>query len=137
VGVRNRFGAGFVVFGERPMATILVADDENDLRDLVGGILRQDGHEVLEAATGLEALDLLRKKAIQLLVLDVMLPGMDGYTLMQLWQRERPGGAPVIILSALDYTKSLFSKFPEVKEFVSKPFNPVEFLETVKKILSS
>jgi len=119
------------------MARILVADDEVVVRDLLRYGLEREGHEVLEAGTGPQALDTLKKNPVDLLVLDVMLPGMDGYTLqLEMAQDEKTKGVPVIILTALHPTKTLFSKFAQVKAFVAKPFDPTEMSRLVGQVLA-
>jgi CheY-like chemotaxis protein len=119
------------------MATILVADDESDLRELIRRVLEQNGHQILEAENGPRALDILKQHDVDLLVLDVLLPGMDGYTLqLEMSQEQRTQNIPVVVLTALDLTKSLFTKFPQVREFVPKPFDPIKLSHLVTQILS-
>lgn len=122
------------------MAKILIADDEMSVRELLRFALERDGHEVLEAATGLSTLAALKKNnsSIDLLVLDVMLPGMDGYGLqMEMAQDPALREIPVVVLTAVRPLKNLFQKFDQVKSFVMKPFDPVEFARTVKTLLSA
>ena len=74
------------------MATILLADDEARIRRLVTDFLKRDGHTIVEAADGAEALRLLESHPeIELAILDVMMPGADGFTVLQ---GIRADGAP-------------------------------------------
>jgi CheY-like chemotaxis protein len=119
------------------MAKILVADDDSDIRDVVRYALSRAGYEILEAADGPATLETLRRGTVDLLVLDVMLPGMDGYTLqLELSQNPRTRELPVIVLTAVDSTRSLFAKFPQVRHFVTKPFDPSELARMAEQILS-
>ena len=118
------------------MATILVADDEPGIRELVCRTLEKQGHQMLETEDGPGTLTLLRQRPVDLLILDVMLPGMDGYEVqLQLCQEEKTKDIPVIILTALHPSKSLFTKFTQVKEFIAKPFEPELLAESVAHIL--
>ncbi|HRY29429.1 MAG TPA: response regulator [Elusimicrobiota bacterium] len=120
------------------MAKILVADDEADVRELVKYALERDQHQVLETSSGSETLELLKKETVDLLILDVMLPGMDGYTLqLQLAQDKKTRFIPVIVLTALHPSKSMFAKFSQVREFVPKPFDPMELAGLVQRTLAS
>ncbi len=119
------------------MANILVAEDEEVVRELIRSALERDGHRIQEATTGLDTLNKLKNQAVDLLVLDVMLPGMDGHTLqLQMAQDEKTSRVPVVVLTALQTAKSLFTKFPQVKAFLSKPFDPVDLSQTVARVLS-
>jgi CheY-like chemotaxis protein len=118
------------------MATILIADDESDIRDYARSVLERNGHRVLEAASGPAALSALAVEKPDLLLLDVMLPGMDGHTLqMHLSSDERLKNLPVIVVTALDFTQEMFAKFPQVKGFLAKPFTPVQLDQAVRQVV--
>lgn len=121
------------------MAKILIADDELSVRELLRFALERDGHEILESATGLSTLAALKKNDhIDLLVLDVMLPGMDGYALqMEMAQDPALREIPVVVLTAVRPLKNLFQKFDQVRSFVMKPFDPVEFAQSVRTLLAA
>lgn len=59
---------------------ILIADDEPEIRELLRLYLEKEGYQVLESANGIETLELLKKESVDLLVLDIMMPGMDGFS---------------------------------------------------------
>lgn len=70
------------------------------------------------------------------MLLDVMLPGMDGHTLqMHLSNHPEFKNIPVIIVTALDFTQEMFSKFPQVKGFLAKPFTPIQLDEAVRQVV--
>ncbi len=118
------------------MATILIADDESDIRDYARSVLERNGHRVLEAASGPAALSALAVEKPDLLLLDVMLPGMDGHTLqMHLSSDERLKKLPVIVVTALDFTQEMFAKFPQVRGFLAKPFTPVQLDQAVRQVV--
>jgi CheY-like chemotaxis protein len=118
------------------VATILIADDESDIRDYSRSVLERNGHHVIEASSGTAALEVLLKEKPDLLLLDVMLPGMDGHTLqMHLSTHPQFKDLPVIIVTALEFTQEMFSKFPQVKGFLAKPFTPVELDQAVRQVV--
>ena len=116
------------------MAVILIAEDDPGTREVTRIILEKSGHRTLEAATGTETLETLGREKVDLLLLDIMLPGVDGHTvLMKLAQDPKQDRMPVIILTALNYTKEMFAKFPQVRAFLAKPFTPAALDEAVAR----
>ncbi len=77
---------------------ILVADDEAEIRDFLRLYLEKDGYEVLEASDGMEALEKVKKESPDLLILDIMMPGLDGYRVLR--NIRESSNIPVIMLSA-------------------------------------
>ena len=112
---------------------VLVIDDEPEMLSLVKYTLEQGGFEVSTCDNGRTAWDEIAKVKPDVLILDVMLPGIDGYSL-QLKISQDPGlkDLPIIILTALEPSKTLFQKFPQVVGFMTKPFKTEELLKTVK-----
>lgn len=118
------------------MATILVADDESDIRDYSRSVLERNGHRVVEVSSGTAVLEALAKETPDLLLLDVMLPGMDGHTLqMHLSNHPQLKKIPVIVVTALEFTQEMFAKFPQVKGFLAKPFTPIQLDEAVRQVV--
>lgn len=119
------------------MAKILIADDEPDIIQFCTLALSKDKHEIFSADNGLKALEKLRALKPQLLILDVMLPGLDGYTLqLQMSQDEQLKNIPVIVITALKPARGLFEKFEQVTTFLSKPFTAEELQNAVNDSLS-
>jgi CheY-like chemotaxis protein len=113
--------------------TILVIDDNEDARDLLGGALRGDGYCVCEAENGRDALDQLEamSQPPSLLLLDMMMPVMSGPELLQaLHEHPRLASVPVVILSAGIRP----SQAPDVKVFMGKPTD-LRMLRTVVREL--
>ena len=116
------------------MATkILVIDDEADMLDLVKHTLSKAGFEVHVCDDGRAAWDVLAEVKPDVVILDLLLPGIDGFSL-QKRMSEDPStkDTPIVILTALDTTKTLFQKFPQVVGFITKPFKNEEMLKIVQ-----
>ena len=77
---------------------ILIADDEAEIRDVLRLYLEKEGYEVIEAADGLEAVRLIRQGGMDLAILDIMMPGLDGYRVLR--NIRETSNLPVIMLSA-------------------------------------
>ncbi len=85
------------------MARILIVDDESDFRVMLGKVLAMEGHQVSFAGNGWEALLVLDADGIDLCIVDVMMPGMDGPTLLRILRNaSRHSTLPVIVVSVLD-----------------------------------
>ena len=110
---------------------IMVAEDENDIRNLLKISLEEDGYNVFPAKDGLEALDIYKKESIDLAVLDVMMPRLDGFNLLR--KIRETGTVPVIFLTARteDMDKVLGLGLG-ADDYLEKPFSMVELLARVK-----
>ena len=116
------------------VSTVLVVDDEPSVRDVVVRYLRQAGYRTLEAGDGNDARDLLEQEMPSLIVLDLMLPGMDGLALCR-WIRER-SEMPVIMITALgEETDRLTGLELGADDYLTKPFSPRELVARVKAVL--
>jgi len=117
--------------------TILVADDEEDLRELVAYRLSRSGYNVIGAEDGQEALELAAERTPDLMVLDVMMPKLDGY---ELTRRVRAEAAlrsiPVILLTARSQESDIDRGFEVgADDYLKKPFNPDELVARVRAVL--
>lgn len=110
-----------------PESTILVVDDNHLNRDLLMQRLARDGHHVLQAANGLEALQILRDVPVDLVLLDIMMPVMDGYqALSEIKNDQRLCHIPVIIITAFDETEGAVRCIEQgAEDYVGKPFNAI------------
>ena len=116
------------------METILVVDDEPTIREVVVSYLRRDGYETLEAADGERARELVEREQPSLVVLDVLLPGVDGLSLCR-WIRER-SSLPVILLTARgDEVDRIVGLEIGADDYVTKPFSPRELAARVRTVL--
>lgn len=120
------------------MAKILIADDEPDIIQFCEFALREGKHTIVPAYSGPQTLEKLRKEKPDILILDIMLPGMDGYTIqLHMAQDETLSHIPVIVISALKPALGLFDKFEQVSTFLSKPFHAEDLVRAVDDILNS
>ena len=110
---------------------ILIADDEAEIRDLLHLYLEKDGYKVHEAAGGTEALAVLKREKIDLAVLDIMMPGPDGYRVLQ--NIREHSNIPVLLLSAKsgDSDKILGLDLG-ADDYITKPFSPREVVYRIK-----
>ncbi len=120
---------------EKPL--ILVADDEEDVRELVCINLQQSGFQTAEAVNGLEALDAARTKKPAAIVLDVMMPGRDGYRVCEaLRADEATRRIPILMLTARGHTDDRISGLQKgADDYMSKPFSPKELVLRVQALL--
>ncbi len=116
------------------MAKILVCDDDKEIVEAIDIYLTQEGHEVLKAHDGEEALTVLKEKGADLLVIDVMMPRLDGIR-ATLKIREK-NNIPIIILSAKsEDADKILGLNVGADDYVTKPFNPLELVARVKSQL--
>lgn len=122
----------------RPPATILVVDDEDDVINLVSFNLRAAGFQVLVARDGVAALELARHERPDLIILDLMLPEMDGISVCEVL-RQQPTSAqtPVIMLTAWATDRArLVGLQAGANDYVTKPFSPRELVRRVQGLLA-
>lgn len=115
--------------------TILIVDDEERIRKLIGAYLKKEGYEIFEAENGLEALNSFKRNNVQLVILDVMMPVMDGWTACR--ELRKISNVPIIMLTAKgeDEDKLLGYEFG-TDHYVTKPFNIRVLLAQIKSILN-
>ena len=110
--------------------TILVADDEAEIRDLLRLYLENAGYAVVEAADGKQALDALRRTKVDLCILDIMMPQKDGYHVLRELRAE--SNIPVMIISAKDAdSEKILGLNLGADDYLTKPFNPLEAVARV------
>ena len=119
----------------RPLA--LVADDEVEVRQLVGDVLAEVGFETLEARDGIELLELAARHRPQLIVADVMMPEMDGYTAVaRLRGQPATAGIPIIMLTGCaDPAYGQLSEGMGAAAHLTKPFSPVLLGELAQEMV--
>ncbi len=113
---------------------ILVVDDEKPLREFVARNLSVRGYEVLKAANGMEALAIFHAQPLDLIILDLMMPHMDGLELTQ--RIRRTSTVPIIVLSALDEERDKVTALDlGADDYLTKPFGVEELLARVRGLL--
>lgn len=113
---------------------ILVVDDEETIREVVRRYLERDGYTVREAGDGYQALDIIRETPPDLIVLDLMLPGIDGLTLTQRLRQDHP--IPIIMLTAKGEASDRIRGLDlGADDYITKPFSPQEVVSRVRAVL--
>jgi len=113
---------------------ILVVEDEQAIADLVRAYLRRDGFEVIWASSGEQALEELPRHPVRLVVLDIGLPGIDGFEVCRRLRART--GVPILVLSARDDEVDRVAGLEAgADDYVTKPFSPRELVARVKAIL--
>ena len=116
------------------MQTILVCDDDNEIVEAIDIYLQQEGYQVLKAYDGEEALEILKEKEVHLLIIDVMMPRLDGIRATLKIREE--SSIPIIILSAkTEDADKILGLNIGADDYVVKPFNPLELTARVKSQL--
>jgi DNA-binding response OmpR family regulator len=126
---------------------ILVVDDEPDVLESIQFRLSQDGYEVVTASNGHEALGAARIELPDLIILDVMLPGENGYRVSRIIREDEDAGiyprrAPIILLTARDLSREperekTFLEFSRADLMMYKPFDMAELLGKIREMLNS
>jgi DNA-binding response OmpR family regulator len=116
--------------------TILVVDDEPGLREIVRTNLEWEGYEVVEAADGVEALRLIRERRPDLVVLDVMMPGMNGWEVLQAIEADVAlAGTPIVMHTVVaDESAVIQGLEMGAVAYLAKPFSPRELVDAVRLV---
>lgn len=121
--------------GNYAMANLLIVDDNTHIRELVQVCLRNEGFHVLEAADGVEALSLLESAKIDMVIMDIMMPNMDGWELCR-EVRSYHEDMPILMLTAKGETAQKVRGFQlGTDDYLVKPFDPPELVARVKSLL--
>ncbi|ADL52204.1 response regulator transcription factor [Clostridium cellulovorans] len=114
--------------------TILVVDDEKEIRELIEIFLKNEGYTVVKATNGVETLEILENTIVDLIILDIMMPKMDGIEACLNIRKNR--NMPIIMLSAKNQDMDkILGLTSGADDYVEKPFNPLELLARVKSQL--
>ena len=116
------------------VANILVCDDDKDIVEAISIYLEQEGYTVIKAYDGVEAINVLRSQPVDLLIIDIMMPKLDGIRATLKIREENP--LPIIILSAKsEDADKILGLNVGADDYVTKPFNPLELVARVKSQL--
>ncbi len=116
------------------MANILVCDDDHEIVDAIEIYLLQEGFQVFKAYDGIEAIEMLKKNDIQLLIIDIMMPRLDG--IHAILKIRESSSIPIIILSAkTEDPDKILGLNVGADDYLPKPFNPLELVARVKSQL--
>ncbi|MCI7768117.1 MAG: response regulator transcription factor [Oscillospiraceae bacterium] len=113
---------------------ILIVDDEKNIRNVISEYAKFDGFETVEAEDGMEAVEICRREDFDLIIMDIMMPRLDGYSAVKEIRKTKQ--TPVIMLSARgeEYDK-LFGFELGVDDYVTKPFSPKELLARIRAVI--
>lgn len=126
--------ADVTTLGEPPKSTVLVVDDDETVREVVSRYLTRDGHRVIERANGIDGLAAALTESPDLVVLDLMMPGLDGLQVCE--QLRRQSTVPVIMLTALgEESDRVVGLEYGADDYVTKPFSPRELALRVAGVL--
>lgn len=113
---------------------ILACDDDREILDAIGIYLTNEGYEVFKASNGIEALETIEEKEIHLIIMDIMMPKMDGLRATMKIREDK--NIPVIMLSAKsEDTDKIMGLNMGADDYITKPFNPLELIARVKSQL--
>ena len=116
------------------MYNLLIADDEEMIRNLIRKYAEFEGHKVTEASDGMEAVMLCRKNSYDLIIMDIMMPELDGFSACR--EIRKAAGTPIIMLSARGEEYDKINGFElGVDDYVVKPFSPKELMLRINAIL--
>lgn len=116
------------------MAKVLIVDDDPHIRELVRVFLEEAGMETMEAEDGVDALEILEHRPADLVILDVMMPNMDGWELCR--ELRRLYEMPLLMLTAKGETRQIVKGFDlGTDDYLVKPFEPAELVARVKALL--
>jgi len=120
-----------------PAKRILLADDEEDIKTVVTMFLESQGYEVLTAFDGLDALEKARTEKPDLILLDIMMPVLDGFEVCKrLKEDAATGNIPILILSAAAHVESVNRGLRAgAKDYIVKPFEPEKLLEKIEQVI--
>ncbi|MFO0591220.1 MAG: response regulator [Polyangiaceae bacterium] len=116
---------------------ILVCEDQDAIRHMIGTLVTAAGHKVVEVRTGAEAVEVARKESFDVLLLDLMLPGvLDGFEVVaRLREDESTRAMPIFVISAMDEESARPRAMAAgATAYYTKPFRPLELLEHIQRL---
>ncbi len=115
---------------------ILVVDDEWNMRNLMKMYLQRQGWLISEASDGKEAIEIIKKESFHLMILDIMMPGMDGWDVCRYVREEEENGIPILLLTARNETKDKVQGLNlGADDYLTKPFDIEELIARIHAIL--
>jgi len=112
---------------------ILLVDDDHAIAQIMHGLLTKEGYAVRLAANGNEAYSILKQSPCRGIVLDMMMPGLNGAGLLMLMAAEKMTVPVIVMTAAPDFSEEEVREFPNVVDFIKKPFYPEEAVSIIRK----
>ncbi|MFA5976287.1 MAG: response regulator [Elusimicrobiota bacterium] len=118
------------------MAKILIIDDDPNILRMLGFLLVKEGHTVSVARDGQSGIEMAREEWPDLIILDVMMPGMDGFCVSgALFKDPEMRRIPILVLTAKGSSREIFKLVPNVVHYMDKPFDPDDLVKNVRQLL--
>ncbi len=114
---------------------ILVVDDEDDLRNLLTGLLTDAGYEISSAADGQEAISILKKEKFDLTLLDIQMPSVNGIQVLKFIKQNAPKTKSIMLTGYADLKHAMEAKEFGARDFIGKPYKLEDILNTVARVL--
>jgi two-component system alkaline phosphatase synthesis response regulator PhoP len=119
------------------MSKILIIDDEREIVELLKFIFEKEGHEVIFAYDGNIGIEKAKEERPDLIILDIMMPGTDGYTVhLKLSQDDKTKNIPILVLTAKGQMRELFAMSKNIVAYIEKPFDPKILRAKVNEIIA-
>ncbi len=119
------------------MAQILIAEDEKDIRELVGFTLKLTGHTAILAGNGREAIDILKKDPVDLILMDLRMPVMTGREAAEAIKKDpKTRDIPIIFMTAKDQDPAISGEIANGVEYIAKPFSVEGLQKKVDEVLA-
>lgn len=117
--------------------SILIADDVEDIRILLKTILEEHNYQIYEVETGSKVIPMVKELKPNLLILDIMMPEMDGWEICEQLRKKHKNKTPILMLTARmdDMSEKLSKRLYKVEGYITKPFDNDELIKQVKEII--
>ncbi len=116
---------------------VLIVDDEATLRNVLSQELESEGYDVLCACDGDEALELLKKKTFDIILLDIKMPRVSGFEVLKFIKSKMPQVKVIMLTAFADLKNAIESKKLGAEDFISKPYDLIDLLSTMERVLSN
>ncbi|MCX6137203.1 MAG: response regulator [Ignavibacteriales bacterium] len=117
-------------------SSILVVDDEEALRTVLSSELENEGYTIASAGDGDDAINILRERTFDLVLLDIKMPRVDGFEVLRFIKERFPSTKVIMLTGFADLKNAIESKKLGAEDFVSKPYDLVDLLTTIERVLS-
>jgi DNA-binding NtrC family response regulator len=117
-------------------SSILVVDDEEALRTVLSSELENEGYIIASAGDGDDAINILRDRTFDLVLLDIKMPRVDGFEVLRFIKERFPSTKVIMLTGFADLKNAIESKKLGAEDFVSKPYDLVDLLTTIERVLS-
>ena len=114
---------------------ILVVDDDPDLRACLSSELRSEGYDVFSVLGGEEAISILQKRHFDLVLLDIRMPGVDGFKVLKFIKKNYPTVRVIMLTAFADIINEIESRIQGAEAFVKKPYDVADLLATIDRVI--